>query len=58
MSSKKEVNFNKYCPKCMYHDLNENGDPCNDCLAWGYNIDSKKPVFFKEKLEENDNEHK
>ena len=29
-----------------------NGNPCYDCLGQGYNVDSHKPINFKEKTNE------
>lgn len=49
MPNTKEVYFNEWCPKCKHEKLNETEDPCNDCLAQGFNFDSHKPVMFKEK---------
>jgi hypothetical protein len=45
----KIVDFEKYCPKCKYHKQKESEDPCNNCLNEGGNIQSQKPVNFKEK---------
>lgn len=45
----KEVNFRLYCPKCQFYPLQETEDPCNECLAQGWNEDSTKPVRFKGK---------
>ncbi len=45
----KEVNFEKYCPRCIYKDLEETLDPCNDCLDYPMNENTEKPVRFKEK---------
>lgn len=49
----KEVYYDKWCPKCEYRKLEEKDfkpeDPCWDCLTQGFNIDSHKPVCFKEK---------
>ena len=47
--NKKEVYYELYCEKCIYGDRKETDDPCNDCLAYPYNINSHKPVLFKEK---------
>ena len=49
--AQKEVYFDKYCPLCEYCDKRENEDPCFDCLNYGRNEDSHKPVNFKEKEE-------
>lgn len=50
-NDKKEVFFELYCDKCEYADTNETSDPCNDCLAYPYNINSHKPVHYKEALD-------
>ncbi len=48
-NAKKEVFFEIYCPKCKNENTDESKDPCNDCLGYPYNIDSHKPIHFKEK---------
>ncbi len=45
----KEVYFHLYCKDCKYFDKKDIEDPCNDCLGEPYNIDSHKPLYFKEK---------
>lgn len=45
----KEVYFHLYCPKCKYEGHKESDDPCWDCLNEPMNLDSHKPVYFKEK---------
>ena len=47
-SKTKEVFFHEYCPKCKHKDTVETDDPCNECLDNGANLDSHKPVNFKE----------
>lgn len=47
-SNLKEVYFDKYCYHCKHWKVNENGEPCDECLANPGNEDSHKPVFFKE----------
>lgn len=54
----KEVYFHEYCKKCKYKNLGENEfiktgngfniDICNECLSQPANIDSHRPVNFKE----------
>ena len=44
----KEVYFNKYCKDCKHINVNDDEDPCNECLAEPYNIDSHKPINYKE----------
>lgn len=45
----KEVYFYKYCKDCKYADTPEVDDPCNECLCYGSNENSHKPVKFEEK---------
>lgn len=47
----KEVDFNKYCSKCMYEKDKEEDpkSPCWDCLYEPVNTHSRKPVNFKSK---------
>lgn len=47
----KEVDFAKHCKTCEYSELEEKFDPCNDCLTEGMNLNSEKPVYWKEKKE-------
>ena len=47
--AKREVDFRLYCPKCMDYNLPAEADPCNACLGYGSNEDSKKPAFYREK---------
>ena len=44
----KLVDFYKYCALCKYKLLPGNEDPCNECLTEATNINSQKPVNFKE----------
>lgn len=44
-----EVDFKKYCAKCVHRNLNEAQEPCNTCLDYPLNQDSTKPINFKEK---------
>lgn len=46
----KEVYFDKYCPKCENRTKTESDDPCWDCLNEPSNVESHKPIFFKEDL--------
>lgn len=45
----KPVDFDIYCPKCAYYDKTESEDPCWYCLADPVNLNSHKPIEFKEK---------
>lgn len=51
MNDMKEVRYDEYCKKCMYEDLDESQDPCDDCLNEPSNTDSHKPVCYKERAE-------
>ena len=44
----KEVKFNEYCDKCVNKNTDEYEMPCDECLEYGYNEDSHKPIHFKE----------
>lgn len=45
----KIVEYDKYCSKCEYEHLNGDGEPCNTCLTYPTNENSRKPIMFKEK---------
>ena len=45
----KFVNFERYCPECQHKTLKEDDHPCDECLTYPTNVDSHKPVFWKEK---------
>ena len=49
----KLVNFKKYCETCEHKNVNEVKDPCNECLENPANLNSEKPVCYKEKKKEN-----
>ncbi len=49
MNDRREVLFYLYCPLCKYKDKKEEEEPCCDCLNEGSNLDSHKPVKWKEK---------
>lgn len=46
---KKEVYFDKYCPKCVEKDTPETKEPCNECLTNPSNDFSHKPIKWREK---------
>jgi len=52
MNDTREVRFDEWCSKCEYSDITEDNmnpkDPCWDCLHEPMNIDSHKPINFKE----------
>ena len=45
----KEVYFDQYCKTCKDEKTPESKDPCNECLTNSENVDSHKPVNWKEK---------
>lgn len=49
MERLKEVYFNEYCYRCIHEEKDEDEDPCFCCLANPINVDSHKPIHFKEK---------
>ena len=42
------VDFNKYCKTCKYLDVDEQEDPCNECLHNPVKEDSRKPINYTE----------
>lgn len=44
----KEVYFNVYCQTCEHANKKGTDDPCNECLANPANVNSHKPVKYKE----------
>ena len=51
MSNVHEVDFYDYCSKCKHaaEDEFDVSSACYDCLAQGWNTDSRKPIGFQEK---------
>lgn len=49
--SDKIVTFYYWCPKCKHKDKSGDEEPCNECLAYPVNQDSRKPVKFDGKDE-------
>jgi hypothetical protein len=45
----KFVNFRLYCPKCEHYEVAQDAEPCNECLHYPTNVESEKPVKYKEK---------
>ena len=48
ISKEKEVRYDLYCNICKGAEKKEEEDPCDECLATPTNVDSVKPVNFKE----------
>ena len=49
-SQEREVYYHLWCPKCEHWNLKGDDDPCDECLNQPYNIDSHKPINYKEKV--------
>ena len=45
----KEVYFDQYCKKCLHKGEVDTSDACDECLANPSNMNSHRPVNFKEK---------
>lgn len=43
----KEVKFWEYCGKCVHKDVKESDLPCDECLTYGINLYSHKPVNWR-----------
>lgn len=48
------VEFDKYCDICKHKECKdiEGEEPCNECLQNPVNVESRKPIYFEEKEEE------
>ncbi len=47
LSHDKIVNFT-LCNYCQYKDNPEYAEPCSDCLDNATNVDSRRPIHFKD----------
>lgn len=45
----KFVDFHAWCKKCKHHDIEEDDDPCFECLYQPVNFESTKPIKFAPK---------
>lgn len=45
----KMVDFEKYCELCKHEKTSEAEEPCSECLSYGMNEDSHKPVNWEGK---------
>lgn len=45
------VRYDVYCEKCKYADTPEVEDPCDECLCYPGQEDSRQPLMYKEKDE-------
>lgn len=44
----KIVLFDQYCPTCKHKDLDENKEPCEECLSNPINLYSHRPIKWEE----------
>lgn len=44
----KEVYYDQYCSRCVHRELEEDDEPCRDCLNEPVNVYSHKPVYWEE----------
>ena len=45
----KEVYFHKFCNKCTHEKVDENKEPCSECIAVSGREYSHKPLYFESK---------
>lgn len=45
----REVRFDIYCETCKHKEKKENEEPCDECLEDPINLNTEKPVRWKEK---------
>lgn len=45
----KIVFFDKYCTSCKHEAVEENEEPCSECLYSPVNTDTHKPVKWEER---------
>ena len=43
------VRYDLWCDKCKHKTINENDEPCEECLSNPINTHTEKPVKFEEK---------
>ena len=48
-SDLKEVRFDIYCKTCEHEKLDGFKEPCNECLEFGMNEGTDRPVLWEEK---------
>lgn len=41
------VEFDKYCQKCKHKGTSSFDEPCDSCLEYPANLDSRKPLYFE-----------
>ena len=43
----KIVEYHNWCKTCKYKDIQENEDPCFDCMWEPVNLSTKKPIKYE-----------
>jgi len=43
------VRYDIWCKKCKHEKGRETEDPCDECLSYPVQINSRKPIKFEEK---------
>ena len=51
------IEFEHYCPRCLYFNNKENDEPCDKCLNHLARENSKRPIYWKDNLNKS-NTHK
>lgn len=46
-NEEKLVEFEKWCPACVYEQLSESESPCFECLEDPVNVNSHRPTRFE-----------
>lgn len=41
------VDFEHYCKLCKHKDVLDTDEPCTECLEYGGNTESDRPVLFE-----------
>lgn len=48
-NSEMMVRYDLWCNKCKHKDIKENDEPCEECLSNPINLNTERPICFKEK---------
>ena len=43
------VRYDVWCSKCKHEKVNDINEPCNECLDYPTNTNSKQPMRFEQK---------
>lgn len=47
IASWKFIDYAKWCANCVYADMDEVEDPCNECLVHPMRINDSAPLYFQ-----------